>query len=116
MGPVETLMRQKLQTAFSPTHLEVENESHSHSVPVNSETHFRVVIVSEKFQGLSRIARQRLVHEVLATELNAGRGAGGIHALTQRLLTGQEWLSAGAGASDFQSPPCHGGSKDTKAK
>jgi stress-induced morphogen len=113
MGPIEVKMREKLQAAFSPVHFEIENESHKHSVPKNSETHFRVVIASDKFTGLSRVARQRLVHEVLSMELKAGGGSGGIHALTQRLLTPQEWETAG-GAADFQSPDCHGGSKVTK--
>ncbi|HVK60185.1 MAG TPA: BolA family protein, partial [Bdellovibrionales bacterium] len=76
-GPLENAIRSKLTERFQPTHLEVVNESHAHSVPKNSETHFKVVVVSAAFDGLSRIARQRLVNEALKTELS-----GGVHALT----------------------------------
>lgn len=103
-GPIETTISAKLAERFHPTHLEVVNESHSHSVPKNSETHFKVLIVSEKFSGLSRIARQRLVNDTLNAEL-----AGGVHALTQKTLTPEEWASQGVG--NFVSPNCHGGSK-----
>lgn len=103
-GPIEKRILHKISTSFSPVHVEVVNESHQHSVPVNSETHFKVLVVSARFEGLSRIARQRLVHEVLIEELKTG-----VHALTQRTLTPAEWEREGA--ASFVSPPCHGGSK-----
>ena len=69
-------MREKLAAAFAPARLEVINESHLHAGHRNSpgtgESHFRVLIVSEAFAGKSRLARHRLVNEVLAAEL-AGR-------------------------------------------
>lgn len=108
-GPLETRLRQKIESSFAPLHLELVNESHSHSVPRNSETHFKMVLVSAKFEGLSRIQRQRLVHEVVAEELKSG-----VHALTQRTLTPGEWEQGKA--AGFESPECHGGSKhDRKA-
>jgi BolA protein len=42
MGEIEQRIRNKLQTAFSPLYLEVENESYKHNVPKASETHFKV--------------------------------------------------------------------------
>jgi BolA protein len=105
MGPLETQIRQKIEAAFpDQTHFELINESHSHSVPKNSETHFKLVLVSPAFEGQSRINRQRRVHEVLALELRSG-----VHALTQRLLTPTEWSPEAV--STFESPDCHGGSK-----
>lgn len=104
-GPLETRIRTKIETELQPTYLELDNESHSHSVPANSETHFRLFVVSEKFNGLTRIARQRLVNELLKAELS-----GGVHALTQRTLTPDEWQTAQSSA-DFVSPNCHGGSR-----
>lgn len=104
MGPLEKRLREKLTSALEPVHLEVVNESHSHSVPRNSETHFKVVVVSAKFEGLSRIARQRLVNAAAAEEL-----AGGVHALTQRCLTPAEFKPEAV--ESFESPNCHGGSK-----
>ncbi|MES2854381.1 MAG: BolA family protein [Bdellovibrionota bacterium] len=101
---METTINSKLTERFQPTHLEVVNESHTHSVPKNSETHFKIVVVSSIFAGLSRIARQRLVNDTLKVEL-----AGGVHALTQKTLTPDEWNANGSG--NFVSPDCHGGSK-----
>jgi BolA protein len=105
MGPLEARIRAKIEAAFQPImHFELVNESHSHSVPKNSETHFKLVLVSAVFAGESRVARQRRVYEVLAEELE-----GGVHALTQRLLTPEEWSPEVA--ASFVSPNCHGGSK-----
>jgi BolA protein len=103
-GPLEKLMLEKLAKEYSPILLELENESHQHSVPKNSETHFKVLIVSKRFVNIARIARSRMVHETLAYELKNG-----VHALTLRLLSEDEY-QAGA-AEGFISPECHGGSK-----
>ena len=93
----------KLRTALSPTELEVENESHKHSVPKGSETHFKVVVVSAFFEGQSAVRRHQLVYGALAEELK-----GGVHALAITARTPEEWgLSPSAPAS----PPCLGGSK-----
>jgi BolA protein len=71
---------EKLKTAFQPTRLAVEDESHQHAGHSGSrpggETHYRVYIVSNAFEGKSRIERHRMVNAVLAQEL-----AGGVHAL-----------------------------------
>jgi BolA protein len=105
MGPLETQIRAKIEAAFQPVaHLELVNESHTHSVPRNSETHFKLVLVSASFEGLSRVTRQRRVYDVLKDEM-----AGGVHALTQRLLTPEEWSPEAV--ATFESPNCHGGSK-----
>jgi BolA family transcriptional regulator, general stress-responsive regulator len=93
----------KLRTGLEPTQLWVENESHRHSVPPGSETHFKVVIVSPAFEGMSRIARHRRVHAILAHELAAG-----VHALSVVAKSPLEWEAAPEVPS---SPPCLGGSK-----
>lgn len=104
-GPMEKRIREKLQAEFAPLYFELENESHQHSVPKNSETHFRVFLVSALFEGLSRIERARRVHAVLASELREG-----VHALSHKTLTPAEWEAQGHD-SKMQSPPCMGGSK-----
>lgn len=98
---------QKLSVDFSPSHLEVVNESYMHAVPEGSESHFKVLVVSAAFAGKSRIDRQRMINATLKEELENG-----LHALSQRPLTPEEW-SAQGGAS-FQSPECLGGSKHDK--
>ena len=93
----------KLQQAFSPEHLEVINESHMHNVPEGSESHFKVLIVTDDFKDKMLIARHRLVNDVLKDEL-----ADGIHALALHTMTMEEWFNKGRAP---ESPPCLGGSK-----
>ncbi|MBF9044792.1 BolA/IbaG family iron-sulfur metabolism protein [Rhodobacterales bacterium HKCCE4037] len=70
----------KLKGAFAPRVLEVVDESEAHrghaGFQEGGESHFRVTVESEAFQGLSRIAKHRAVHEALGKEL-----MGEIHAL-----------------------------------
>ncbi|MGL5236711.1 MAG: BolA/IbaG family iron-sulfur metabolism protein, partial [Plesiomonas shigelloides] len=58
----------KLQAAFAPLHLDVINESHRHNVPAGSESHFKVVLVSDAFCGQRLLARHRAVNAALAEE------------------------------------------------
>jgi BolA protein len=95
----------KLQAAFAPHHLEVENESHMHRVAPGAETHFKVIVVSATFAGKSLIEQQRLVNSTLAAEL-----AGGVHALTMKTLTPERWESLGHKV-ELVSPACRGGDK-----
>ncbi len=66
---VETEIRHKLMVALEPIRLDIVNESEMHAGHRNSpgtgESHFRVLIVSKRFTGLSRVARHRLVNETL---------------------------------------------------
>jgi BolA protein len=97
-------IRTRLSSALDPVHLDVENESHMHSVAPGSETHFKVLVVSQAFAGLGAVERHRRVHDLLREEL-----ASGLHALSLRALTPDEW--AHKGEAGFRSPPCLGGSK-----
>ena len=101
---VETAIRTKLLDAFDPVHLEVANESHMHNVAPGSESHFKLVIASQRFEGTRLLGRHRLVNQVLSAEL-----AGPVHALAIHAVTPDEWF-VDAGASP-ESPPCHGGSQ-----
>jgi BolA family transcriptional regulator, general stress-responsive regulator len=81
MSSVAEQIRRKLTQALSPQHLDIIDESARHAGHAGSrpegETHFRIEIVAAPFEGLSRIDRQRLVHQALAEEL-----AGPVHALS----------------------------------
>ena len=74
------VITEKLTKAFAPQSLDVIDESHRHVGHAGhrpgEQTHFRVHIVSDAFAGKSRIARHRMVNEILASELKAG-----VHAL-----------------------------------
>jgi BolA protein len=81
MGAVASTIHDKLFAAFSPTRLEVEDDSarhHGHAgAAPGGESHFNVEIEAAHFKGLSRVARQRAVLAALAEEL-----AGPVHALS----------------------------------
>ena len=100
---IQQTITSKLEQALSPEHLEVINESHMHNVPEGSESHFKVVIVSDAFKDKMLLARHRMVNKALQEELD-----GGIHALALHTLTMEEWFEKGKAA---ESPPCEGGSK-----
>ncbi len=87
---------------LSPIRLDVVNESHMHNVPPNSETHFKLVIVSEAFDGQSLVARHRTINKLLANQLQ-----GGVHALSMHTYTPMQWEERGGEVP--QSPPCMGG-------
>ena len=84
-GAVADAIRQKLEHAFAPQRLEVVDDSSRHAGHAGAreggESHFNVVVVSEVFEGLSRLERQRRINAVLSEEL-----AGPVHALSVRAL------------------------------
>lgn len=95
----------KLTLDFTPVHIEVIDESHTHNVPEGSQSHFKVTLVSEKFAGQPLIQRHRAVNASLAGDI---RNA--IHALALHTMTPEEWFAKGGIAPD--SPPCLGGGKN----
>lgn len=101
---VQSQIESKLEQQLSPQVLMVENESHMHSVPANSETHFKVTLVSDCFEGKRLLGRHRMVNEVLKDEL-----AGPVHALALHTYTASEWQSKQGNVP--KSPNCLGGSK-----
>jgi stress-induced morphogen len=84
----------KLREKLAPAHLEVVNESHMHSVPAGSETHFKVVVVSPAFEGMSAVKRHQLVYGALSEELSKKPAQGGIHALAITSRTPAEWAAS----------------------
>jgi len=86
---VADTMREKLTAAFAPKELEIKDESSRHEGHAGhrpgGETHFNVRIVSDAFEGVSRLERQRRVYAALAEELK-----GRVHALSVTTLTPAE--------------------------
>lgn len=91
-----------LEAAIAPLFLDILNESHRHAGPA-TDSHFRVTVVSERFQGLSPVKRHQLVYAAVADELAAG-----VHALALHTYTPAEWQAAGNLIP--ASPDCRGGS------
>ena len=97
----------KLVAALTPARLEVVDESHKHSVPPGSESHFSVVVVSDRFNGASRLNRHRMVNDILRAEL-----ADTVHALSVQAFTIDEW--SGRDGRTMTTPRCLGGSAADK--
>lgn len=103
MGLVESIVLEKLKRAFSPSHLDVINESDSHNVPAGSESHFKVIIASNFFEEMSAVKRHQAIYAELSQELKST-----IHALSLFVYSRKEWGQV-RGIPD--SPKCLGGSK-----
>lgn len=82
---MEKLLRERL----SPLDFALSDESGRHSGHAGArpggQTHYRLVLVSAAFEGLSRVERQRLVYQSLAAEFDTG-----LHALSLELKTPAE--------------------------
>jgi BolA protein len=81
----------RLRTALGATHVAVEDESRFHAGHGATGGHYRAVVVSERFAGLSRVAAQRLVFDALGDWME-----GPIHAFAVRTFTHEQWRAAGA--------------------
>jgi len=105
---LQAVIETKLRDALTPSHLEIVNESYMHSSGKNNpaaETHFKVIVVSDKFEGLSPVKRHQLVYGALGDELRMKKG---IHALAITSRTPVEWQ---ANPEGNVSPTCAGAGK-----
>lgn len=100
----QTELEALLQKHFNVQFMELLNESHMHSVPPNSETHFKLTLASTDFSGLGKVARHQRVYGVTRPMMDAG-----LHALALHLFTPDEWQEKAGSVP--ASPNCMGGSK-----
>jgi len=96
---LQAIIEKKLTNEISLGYLEVVNESGNHSVPAGSESHFKVVVVSDEFEGQRLLQRHRRINQILAEEL-----ANQVHALAIHTFTDAEWTKKNNQAPT--SPPC----------
>lgn len=89
-----------ISTQFSPTYFDVINESHLHAGSA-TESHYKLVLVSAKFEGVSKVKRQQAVYKALGDIMSQ------IHALGLHTYTPEEWQSQQQTAP--ASPKCGGG-------
>lgn len=99
---IETQIKQKIRESYPNSEFELLNESHMHNVPANSETHFKLTLISDDFSGLRLIQRHRAINELVAEEL-----AGEVHALALHTYTPEEFRKKNGISPD--SPNCLGG-------
>jgi BolA protein len=81
-----------LTTALRADHVEVIDDSALHAGHLGAQGgggHFRLLVVSPRFEGLSQVAAQRLVYQALGELMTTD-----IHALEMRTLTPAQWAAA----------------------
>lgn len=96
-----TRIKNIIDDVLQPDFIQIINESFMHHVPDNSETHFKLIIVSKAFQNQKLITRHRVVNDLLQAEFDNG-----LHALSMNLFTPTEWKSK---TNISQSPSCRDG-------
>ena len=101
---IQQVIKDKIITSLRPQYLEVINESHMHNVPPGSESHFKIVVVCDQFDGVNRVRRHQKVNTILSSELKND-----IHALSLQIMTASEWEAKGGEV--MASPNCMGGSE-----
>ena len=84
-GPIENKIINSLIGSMNIASLKVINESFMHNVPKDSESHFKIVIVSNDFKNLSLIQRHKLVYKSLDDIMNK------IHALSIQSFSDDEF-------------------------
>jgi len=96
-------MEARLFEALNPTCCEVIDESRNHGSPPGAESHFKVVVVADAFDGKRLVQRHKMVNAVFDVAFKAG-----LHALSITAKTPQEWAESGGVP---QTPRCqsHGG-------
>ena len=90
MTNTEQEIRSILNDELAPDFLEIIDESHLHAGHMGAvpgvSTHFRIKIVSEKFEGLMPIKQHKLVYEALKVQLD-----GPVHALALKTIKKSKW-------------------------
>jgi len=89
MPTMEERIRQAIRSGLAPVHFEIVDESSLHAGHAGArpggETHYRITVISEKFEGVSRVRRQQMVYALLDDAFAAG-----LHALAMTTRTPSE--------------------------
>ena len=91
-SPTQEKIEQKMKEDLSAVHIEVIDESWKHAGHAGAASgggHFTLKVVSDRFEGMPLLDRNRLVFRILETEMK-----GKIHALSIKAMTSQEWKSS----------------------
>ncbi|MCB5160316.1 BolA family protein [Marinomonas algarum] len=98
---IQSQIEQRIQDALPVHFMTLENESYMHNVPADSETHFKLVLVSDAFEGKRTVQRHQMVYAILSDEMPK------FHALAMHTHTIKEWTDRAD--SIPSSPKCKGG-------
>lgn len=94
-------IQNRIHESLSPTHLDIVNESRMHGGSAETQSHFKIVVVSESFQGQKLLARHRQVQHLLSDIISQ------VRAISLHTLTPDEWQKAEENNTQFRSPGCH---------
>ena len=84
-GPIESQIINTLSTSMNLSSFKIINESFMHNVPKGSESHFKIVVVTNDFNNLSIIKRHQLIYKTLDNLMNK------IHALSIHAFNEEEF-------------------------
>jgi len=88
------IIKTTLEDRLEAEHIEIVDDSAAHAGHLGAQGgggHYRVLVVSERFEDLSRVAAQRLVYQALGELMTTD-----IHALEMRTLTPEQWRNSSA--------------------
>lgn len=92
-GPIEEAIAKKIVESLNPSFLKIANDSHKHAHHAGlrgatnvTESHFRLEIISNEFEGKNLPARHRIVYQILDEEFKKK----GLHALQMKTKTEAE--------------------------
>ena len=85
IGPIESQIVNTLSSFMNLVSLKIINESFMHNVPEGSESHFKIVVVTNDFNNLSIIQRHKLIYKILDNLINK------IHALSIHAFNEEEF-------------------------
>ena len=80
---IESTINSIIEESYNPLYVELVNESFMHNVPKDSESHFKLIIVSDIFKDKTVIERHKIIYAALDSYIKSGE----IHALTIKSLT-----------------------------
>ncbi len=92
LAELDETIKTRLRDSLSASHVEVIDESHLHAGHAGAKSgggHYRAIIVSDRFEGLSRVKAQQLVYSAVGEWM--GRE---IHALSMQTFTPESWRAA----------------------
>lgn len=97
---IQPQIEQAIHNAFDVQFMELLNESHMHAGPA-AESHFKLTVVSQSFDGLNKVKRQQAIYKALSELMPQ------FHALALHTFTPTEWLEKEQTIP--ASPKCTGG-------
>lgn len=98
---IKDLIEKTIVEQFSPDYLLVEDESWQHGGGAHAQSHYKIISVCKKFEGMKLLARHRLMQEALAGIIAQ------VRAVSLHTLTPEEWERAQEEDVLYRSPGCH---------